>query len=266
MFQLIQLKAVCLQLILLLSLVAQSSLESPAPEYQRLPPLREQASIQDAWRNQRVSNIPHILQKYGVDAWLVCLLLSPEDPGLTAIQMSQKEYAEDTVFWSLKRAIQFSARRRTTQLFLANATDPIKPFYTWIDNTPEVWSDLLDVLESQDPKTIAVNVDSEVAFSSGMHAGELGKVMEKLGKKWSGRLVSEPMIAVEYIGTMIRDRLPWYRQLQETAWALISEGFSERVITPGETTTKVCGSFRILEWDANWDRMLSGGCAVKSRS
>jgi hypothetical protein len=159
--------------------------------------------------------------------------------------MSQKEYAEDTVFWSLKRAIQFSARRRTTQLFLANATDPIKPFYTWIDNTPGVWSSLLEILETQNPKTIAVNVDSEVAFSSGMHAGELGKVVEKLGKKWRGRLVSEPMIAVEYIGTMIRGRLPWYRKLQETAWAIISEGFSEKVITPGETTTEVCRVFCI---------------------
>jgi hypothetical protein len=158
--------------------------------------------------------------------------------------MSQKEYAEDTVFWSLKRATQFSARRRTTQLFFANATDPIKPFYTWIDNTPEVWTSLFDILESQDPKSIAVNVDSEVAFSSGMHAGELEKVMERLGEKWQKRLVSEPMIAVEYIGTMIKDRLPWYRKLQETAWAIISEGFSERVVTPGETTTEVNHLFR----------------------
>lgn len=41
------------------------------PEYQHLPPLREQAAIQNAWRAERVSNIPQILRKYGVDAWLV---------------------------------------------------------------------------------------------------------------------------------------------------------------------------------------------------
>ena len=153
--------------------------------------------------------------------------------------MSQKEYAEDTVFWSLKRATQFSARRRTTQLFFANASEPIKPVYTWIDNTPDIWESLLDVLETQNPQTIAVNVDSEVAFSSGMHAGELGNIKRKLGKKWNKRLISEPMIAVEYVGTMIKERLPWYRKLQETAWAIISEGFSEKVITPGETSTEV---------------------------
>lgn len=157
--------------------------------------------------------------------------------------MSQKEYAEDTVFWSLKRATQFSARRRTIQLFLANATGSGQSAYSWIDNTPEVWSELLDVLESQNPATIAVNIDSDIAFSSGMHFGELGEIVQRLGRKWKNRLVSEPMVAVEYIGTMVKDRLPWYRILQETAWAIITEGFSERVITPGKTTTEVCRPF-----------------------
>jgi hypothetical protein len=158
--------------------------------------------------------------------------------------MSQKEYAEDTVFWSLKSATQFSARRRTTQLFLANATGSAQSAYTWIDNTPEVWSNVLDVLESQNPAKIAINVDSEVAFGSGMHFGEMGQILERLSE-WSRRMTNEPMIAVEYIGTMVKDRLPWYRRFQETAWAIISEGFSEKVITPGETTTDVC---HLLVW------------------
>lgn len=157
--------------------------------------------------------------------------------------MSQKEYAEDTVFWSLKYATQFSARRRTTQLFLANATGSAQSVYSWIDNTPEVWDNLLKVLETQNPTTIAVNIDADVAFSSGMHFGELQEIKDRLGEGWAARLVNEPMIAVEYIGTMVKDRLPWYRILQETAWAIISEGFSEKVITPGETTTDVSNHF-----------------------
>lgn len=47
------------------------------------------------------------------------------------------------------------------------------------------------------------------------------------------------MVAVEYIGTMVGGRLEWYKKLQETAWAMITEAFSERVITAGETTTEV---------------------------
>lgn len=40
-------------------------------KYRALPGLREQAAILDSWRNQRVSQIPALLEKYGVDAWLV---------------------------------------------------------------------------------------------------------------------------------------------------------------------------------------------------
>lgn len=158
--------------------------------------------------------------------------------------MSQKEYAEDTVFWSLKSATQFSARRRTVQIFIANATNGAPSSYTWIDNTPAVWSDLLAVLEDQQPSSIAINAHPEIAFSAGIHAGELEKVQKELGSKWSSKLKTVPMLAVEFVASMIEDRLPWYKQLQETTWALISEAFSERVITPGTTRTEVGVSFR----------------------
>lgn len=99
--------------------------------------------------------------------------------------MSQKEYTEDIVFWSLKQAEQFSARRRTIQLFLANnATEYV---YTWIDNTPTVWRELLDVLEENDPARIAVNVDREIAFGGGLHVGELRNIVDELGEEWSKR-------------------------------------------------------------------------------
>ena len=153
--------------------------------------------------------------------------------------MTQREYAEDTVFWSLKSATQFSARRRTLSLYLANATRDSQSSYTWIDNTPAVYSELLAVLEKQKPTSIAVNVDSEIAFSGGLHAGEAERLIRELGPRWQEFLVANPMLAVEFVGTMVDGRLSWYRKLQETAWAIISEGFSERVISPGKTTDEV---------------------------
>lgn len=41
------------------------------PQYVTLPPLREQLAITDAWRSERIANIPNILKKHNVDAWLV---------------------------------------------------------------------------------------------------------------------------------------------------------------------------------------------------
>lgn len=138
----------------------------------------------------------------------------------------------------MKSFVQFSARRRTTSVFFASPKGDSKSSYTWIDNTPEVWTKLREVLEHNDPYSIAVNVDSQVAFSSGLHAGESMLLTQELGSPWKDRLVSMPMIAVEYIATMPKSQLHWYRKLMETAWAMISEAFSERVITPKKTTTE----------------------------
>jgi hypothetical protein len=51
--------------------VAAVASKPDKPDYITLPTLREQTAIQDAWTEQRISNIPNILNKYAVDAWLV---------------------------------------------------------------------------------------------------------------------------------------------------------------------------------------------------
>ncbi|KAI1818635.1 xaa-Pro aminopeptidase family enzyme [Poronia punctata] len=145
--------------------------------------------------------------------------------------MSQREYAEDTVFWALKDATQFSARRRTTHLFLQSGA------YSWIDNTADVWTELKSILAEEQPQSIAINTHSEIAFASGLHAGELDTISDALGREWADRFVLEPMLAVEVVATMVPARLPWYRRMQETAWAIIEEAFSDKIIVPGKTTT-----------------------------
>lgn len=94
--------------------------------------------------------------------------------------MSQREYAEDTVFWALKDAVQFSARRRTTHLFLASPKNGAKNAYSWIDNTAGVWEDLrnlfaeqqVSILMSDVYQTISCSVRREFLLPELMHAPE----------------------------------------------------------------------------------------------
>jgi hypothetical protein len=140
----------------------------------------------------------------------------------------------------MKKGTQFSARRRTLSIYVAtNATSHNCHSQTWIDNTPQVYSDLLKVLEACNPASINLDTDADLAFASGLHAGEFARLSEELGAKWSKRFVNKPMVAVEYIATMPESQLNWYRKLMETAWAIISEGFSNEAIIPGSTTTEV---------------------------
>lgn len=59
--------------VLLFSNEVQASISTSTrePQYVTLPSLREQLAITDKWRSERIANIPSILKKYGVDAWLV---------------------------------------------------------------------------------------------------------------------------------------------------------------------------------------------------
>ncbi|KAI1102436.1 hypothetical protein F4804DRAFT_313075 [Jackrogersella minutella] len=196
------------------------------PQFQTLPSLREQAELLDGWTEERKALIPGLLRKYGIDAWL----------------MSQREYAEDTVFWALKEATQFSARRRTTHLFLADPVGDAPSSYSWIENTEAVWKELRDILAAQQPSSIALNTHPEIAFSGGLHAGEYDAVVKGIGEEWKDRFVLEPMLGVEVVATMVEGRLPWYRKMMETAWAIIEEGFSEKIIVPGKSTS----------WDVEW--------------
>ncbi|KAI1472178.1 uncharacterized protein F4812DRAFT_1853 [Daldinia caldariorum] len=193
------------------------------PEVQILPSLREQARLLDGWTEERKALIPGLLRKYGIDAWL----------------MSQREYAEDTVFWALKEATQFSARRRTTYLFLADPVGGAPSSYSWVENTEAVWTELRQILAVQQPHSIALNTHPEIAFSGGLHAGELDAVIRGVGDEWRDRFVLEPMLGVELVATMVNSRLPWYQKLMETSWAIIEEAFGMYENTP-------CWYFEIL--------------------
>ncbi|KAI0346880.1 hypothetical protein BDW22DRAFT_466688 [Trametopsis cervina] len=208
-----------------ISAEAQLHPSNPA-QYRRLPSLREQAPILDGWRDERVLRIPTLLQKYGADVWL----------------MSQREYAEDTIWWSVKSATEYAPHRRTVLLFHTNTSSssnaiPANPF-RWVGNNPEVWDSLLSTLEDLSPQRIAINVDRNMAFGGGLHVGEQDEMRKQLGSAWWNRTFSESMIGVEYVANRVGGMLQYYKMLQEITWAMVEEAFSAKVISPGVTSTE----------------------------
>jgi hypothetical protein len=87
------------QLVTVVVLVAVPVLaQAPKP----VPPLREQAEIQQQWLKLRLERfLPGLMRKHGVQMWLVIC----------------REYNEDPVFFSLISPTVFAARRRTIYVF-----------------------------------------------------------------------------------------------------------------------------------------------------
>ena len=217
--------------------------EAPA-RYHSFPTLREEAAERQEWVRSRVTEVlPALMEAYGVEMWI----------------LSMREYAEDPVFWSITAPTTFAARRRSIYVFhrtpagtfdrlalggtdqggLFQAFRSTRPAPT--QDTGELWGDeqwalLRELIEDRDPANIVVNIDEDWAFSDGLGAGEWEAMQRALGP-YVERVRREPRLAMEYIAHRVPEMMPRYRQITETVHAMISEAFSNAVITPGVTTT-----------------------------
>lgn len=86
--------SILVPLLLLLCLVYGQLHPTTPARYRKLPSLREQATILDGWRDERVGNIPALLTKYRIDAWLVSPSLPSDRLGkmLIIINLCQMHY------------------------------------------------------------------------------------------------------------------------------------------------------------------------------
>lgn len=219
--------------------------EAPA-RYHPLPPLREQAKEQQAWLEARLERVlPALMAEYDVDMWI----------------LSMREYAEDPVFWSITAPTTFAARRRSIYVFTRQPDGTLERlalggtsqggvFQAFRSTRPaptqdtgelvgnEQWNLLRELVEDRDPGNIALNIDPVWAFSDGLHAGEAEALLEALGPEYASRVKREPRLAMNYISLRLPEMMPRYRKIMESVHAIISEAFSNSVITPGETTTE----------------------------
>jgi hypothetical protein len=223
------------------SLAISSQVFAQAP--QGLPPLREQAQIQQQWLKLRLERVlPKLMRKHGVQMWLVIC----------------REYNEDPVFFSLVSPTTFAARRRTIYVFfdrgeergverLALGGGSNGGLYT-VYRDPEVegreiygegqWALLKKLIGERSPSTIALNISHTHAFADGLSAGEREKLESVLGPEYLRRVVRAENLALEYVQVRLAEMLPVYRQMMETVHWLIGRAFSNEVIKPGATTNQ----------------------------
>jgi Xaa-Pro aminopeptidase len=236
-------------------LAALALLQAPAPALpltitpaHPLGTLREQAALQQGWLRYRLDSVlPALMRRYGVQMWI----------------LPMREYNEDPVFWSLIAPTTFAARRRTIYVFHDRGPERgverlalggssqggvYQPYFArdTIDPTtgrrPELvgqgqWDLLAQVVRERDPRTIAVDISHTHAFADGLSAGEWEQLSRALPPGYLPRVIRAEGLALDYIAVRAPDMLPAYRRMMEVAWEVIGTAFSNKVITPGRTTT-----------------------------
>ena len=104
------------------------------------------------------------------------------------------------------------------------------------------WEALTRIVEEIDPRRIGINQATQTPFGDGLTAGLKEKLVAALGPALAARLASAEELAVAMLERRMPEEIAVYEHVVGIAHAIVREGFSSRVITPGVTTVE----------DLNW--------------
>ncbi|MEP6724534.1 MAG: M24 family metallopeptidase [Bacteroidota bacterium] len=199
-------------------------------------PVREQANVVNELLAERLNNLlPALMEKTGIDMWVII----------------SREYNEDPVMKTMLPAEWLYARRRTILVFYNN---PGKKIYeklaiarynvgtevkaSWdMQKFPNQWDALIEIITSHKPVKIALNTSTDFAHADGLDHTEYNELIQKLPATYKSKVVSAEQLAVSWMETRTAHEMQIYPQLVNATHKIIEEGFSEKVITPGITTT-----------------------------
>jgi Xaa-Pro aminopeptidase len=198
--------------------------------------MKERAEVMDAWLEERVETVlPEIMRRSGMDMWVLIA----------------REYNEDPVIKTLLPASWHAARRTTILVAYdpgegqALETFGISRYNTgeifktvWDrDSQPDQWTALAEMISSKDPKKIGINKSTTYGLADGLSATHYDQFMEALPDKYQSRVVSAEAIAIGWLETRTNSEMIVYQNIVRMAHQIIAEGFSEKVIQPGITTS-----------------------------
>lgn len=198
---------------------------------------REQAKVIDDLLEDRLRTVlPNVMRREGLDMWVVI----------------SSEYNEDPVIRTFLPATWFAARRTTMLVMFDRGADKEieclavsrydvgKIFKrSWDpDAQPDQWAQLGKIIEERNPKKIGVNTSNHYGHADGLTWSHREKLIKVLSKKTQANVVSAEKVAVGWLETRTDREMIIYQQICRIAHDIIKEGFSDKVIHPGITTTE----------------------------
>ncbi len=198
--------------------------------------LREQARVTDEITADRINNLlPRLMDRTGIDMWVII----------------SREYNEDPILKTMLPATWLSARRTTMLVFYRDAAsnkyekmaiarynvgETIRANWD-MKQFPDQWDALMNIISTRNPKKIGLNTSDHFGHADGIDHTHYELFMKKLPAAFRARVVSAEALGVAWLETRTEREMQYYTQLVNMTHRIIEEGFSEKVITPGITTT-----------------------------
>jgi Metallopeptidase family M24 len=198
-------------------------------------PERARPEAVNGMLKDRLDNLlPQLMRESGIDLWIII----------------NREYAEDPVYLTLVPEPVFAARRLSMLVFhdrgekgverLTVSRYPLRGFYdaAWEGGDIEAqWTRLGQIIRERNPRKIGINVSRDWAVADGLSHALHQRLMEVLDQPLRGRVVSAETLVVRWLESRTARELEVYPHIVRIARSVIAEAFSDKVITPGVTTT-----------------------------
>jgi len=105
------------------------------------------------------------------------------------------------------------------------------------EHQPDQWAQLARIISERNPKKVGINKAEHYGHADGLTANDYEQLVKAMGPKLQGKLASAERLAVAWLETRSEKEMALYPQICRIAHEIIKEGFSEKVIQPGVTTT-----------------------------
>jgi Xaa-Pro aminopeptidase len=197
---------------------------------------RDQAKVIDDILDDRLKTVlPALMRREGIDMWIVI----------------SREYNEDPVIETLLPATWMAARRTTMLVafdagadkeveYLAIARYDVGKTFKRVwdpEHQPDQWAQLAKVVDERNPKKIGVNRSEHFGLADGISANDYDNLKRALPKRHHEHIVSAERLAIAWLETRSEKEMVLYQNICRIAHDIIQQGFSDKVIHAGVTTT-----------------------------
>ena len=199
-------------------------------------PLRDRANLIDDILKDRFDNLlPNLMDKTGIDMWILIA----------------REYNEDPVLRTMLSSTWLNARRRTVLVFYRNKEkntieklaiarynvgENLKSAWNKEDQ-PDQWKALYQLIEDKNPNKIGLNLSTHFNIADGLVKSDYDWFTKTLPKTYKEKIVSAEKLAIAWIETRTEKEMQIFDALSKLTHDVIAEAFSTKVITPGVTST-----------------------------
>ncbi|WP_244732073.1 M24 family metallopeptidase [Psychrosphaera aestuarii] len=210
--------------------------------------MQKRAAIIDSLLLDKLENtLPSLMRRSGIDMWVLI----------------SREYNEDPVLKTMLPATWISARRRTILVLFDNG-ESVERYAVarygvsnlfekaWDkEKTPNQWQGLFELIKAKNPKKIGINQSTHFALADGITVTDKTEFIQALPTDLANKVTSAEKLAVAWLETRTAKEMAYYPELIKIGHQIIAKAFSNKVVTPGKTTTD-----DVVWWLRNESRRL----------